>query len=100
MKATTFAMPPSAVQKLLDGVIYEALLDMVDLDALHRLEGVLVTNLLDLGEIEPDKAIAVASMMIERAWHKLAEDPRRYADPRAGDGMDCELCAEAASHSS
>ncbi|MDB4954749.1 MAG: hypothetical protein JWO36_2318 [Myxococcales bacterium] len=100
MKATTFAMAPVMVQKLLDSVIYEAVVETIDFDALHRLEEMLISSILEVGEIETDTAIAVANTMIERALHQLAADPRRYVNPQSGTGMDCELCAAAESHGS
>ena len=93
MKAATFAMAPAMVSQLLDTVVYEAIVEMIDFDALYRLEEMLVMGILEVGQVEPEKAIAVANMMIERALHKLADDPRRHANIRPNDGMDCELCA-------
>ena len=93
MKATTFAMAPALVQKLLDSVIYEAIIEMVDFEALHRLEELLVIGILELGQVAPAKGIAVANMMIDRALHQLARDPRRYAHAQPAEDVDCELCA-------
>jgi hypothetical protein len=99
VKATTFAIAPAMVQKLLDEVIYESVVEAIDFDALHRIEQMLAMTLLDLGQIEPDKAVAAATMMIERAWQRLADDPRRRGIMERS-GMDCELCAAAETHGS
>ena len=85
-------LAPDKAGQLLDEVIYERVLGFIDLDGLFRFEQELWAAFDDCGfaeEVVPD----LAKAMIDRALHRVPDDPRRYADIRAGLPFDdCELC--------
>jgi hypothetical protein len=78
---------------LLDRVVYEQVLDCVDLDALYQLEQSLTHLAGELEGVGPDRAAELAKAMLDRALLRLPDDVRRYlraVDFLACDG--CELC--------
>ena len=87
-------LTPAQAAQLLDEVIYERLIELVDLDGLHLLEQKLALEIAELDEIDDDAYPDIAKSMIDRAWHRLAEDPRRYVRFGTGPFVDCELCEE------
>ena len=91
-------VPP--VEAAIEELVYEHLVDLVDFQRMWELEMVVALRLGDLvdGRALPamsEDAIADrAGELMARAWHRLIEDPRRYAT-FGGEWIpddDCELC--------
>jgi hypothetical protein len=82
--------------ELLDQVIYERLAELVDFDAIWRLEQTIAMALSEL--LSEDETIAKSKLLIDRAWHALADDPRRYLDVGSAPFDDCDLCEAEARH--
>lgn len=83
---------PHQAAVLLDQVIYEQVLECVDLDALYRLEQSLTMMVADY---DRDRAGEVAQAIIDRALLRLPVDVRSYLHAIAGPPFDgCELCDE------
>jgi hypothetical protein len=79
---------------LLDQVIYEQVLECVDLDALYRLEQSLTMIVADF-ERDADHAAGVAKAIIDRALLRIPDDIRSYLHAVAGPPFDdCELCED------
>jgi len=75
-------------------VIYEQVLDCVDLDALYQLEQSLTMIVADF-EDDSDRACDVAKAIIDRALLRLPDDLRSYLHAIAGPPFDdCELFDE------
>lgn len=90
----------SDVEKLIEDLVYEHLIDLVDFDRMSSLEQVVALKLYELqehgqlGSVDEEQVPDRAAELMERAWHRVIEDPRRYVDFR-GDWQpadDCELC--------
>jgi hypothetical protein len=88
---------PDQATILLDQVIYEQVLEAVDVDALYRLEQTLIMQISDLDGVSHLRAENVARSMIERALLRLPDDIRRCLSAAAFLECDgCELCDEEA----
>jgi hypothetical protein len=84
---------PAQAQTLLDQVIYEQVIECIDLDALCRLEQSLAMMAGELEGVGPDKAGDMATAMLDRALLRLPADLRSYlrlAGLLSTSG--CELC--------
>jgi hypothetical protein len=80
---------------LLDQVVYEQVLECIDLDALYRLEQSLTMLVGEVDGVSADRIGELATAMLDRALLRLPDDVRRYL--RAADwppGGGCELCKE------
>jgi hypothetical protein len=89
-------LAPHQATLLLDQVIYEQVLECVDLDALYRLEQSLIMIVADY---DRDRAGEIARTIVDRALLRLPDDIRSYLHAFAGPPFDdCELCAEDAQH--
>ena len=87
-------LAPHQAAVLLDQVIYEQVLECVDLDALYRLEQSLIMIVADY---DRDRADDIARAIVDRALLRLPDDVRSYLHAFAGPPFDdCELCAEEA----
>jgi hypothetical protein len=89
--------PPLITQaqatSLLDEVIYEQVVECIDLDALYRLEHSLTLLVGELDGVPDDRVCETAKAMLDRALRRLPDDVWRYL--RAGDAPPfegCELC--------
>ena len=81
-------MSPALAAKLLDDVLYQRVLDCIDLEALAHLEQELWAAVYDGGTNEDD-SLRVAHEMLDRAFERMQRDPRRYLFQ-----LDCgESCA-------
>jgi hypothetical protein len=89
-------LSPTQAQVLLDHVIYEQVLECVDVDALADLERSLVMMLEELDGIEHERARQLAGSMLDRAVLQLPDDIRRYLRAAAMLSADCALCEEEA----
>jgi hypothetical protein len=69
---------PAQAQVLLDQVIYEQVLECVDVDALVRLEQSLALMADELDGVGYDRACELARSMLDRAILRLPDDVRRY----------------------
>jgi hypothetical protein len=87
---------PAQATILLDQVIYEQVVECIDLDALYKLELQLIMQLGDLGGIADDQIPVLAASMIDRALLRLPTDLRGYLDAAAWPMRDCELCEDEA----
>lgn len=88
-------LTPAQAAGLLDQVVYEQVLECIDLDALYRLEQSLTMLVGEIEGIPDDRICDLATAMLDRALLRLPDDVRRYL--RAADwppGGDCELCEE------
>jgi hypothetical protein len=81
---------PAQAAALLEHVIYEQVLECVDLDALYQLEQSLTLSAGDLEGIDHDHAADLAKSMLDRALLRLPDDMRRYL--RAVEWMSCDGC--------
>ena len=87
--------PPQAAA-LLDQIIYEQVLESVDLDALYRLEQSLTMMVGELHGVPFAQATESAQAVLERCLLRLPDDIRRYLragpflafDPRIDRGSD------------
>ncbi len=88
---------PAQAALLLDQVIYEQVLECVDVDSLVNLERSLTMMLDELDDVGHDRARALAISMLDRAILRLPDDVRRYLRAAALLSFDdCELCEEEA----
>ena len=81
---------PDQAQVLLDHVIYEQVLECVDVDALYEIEQMLILHISELEGIDHDRACEVARSMLDRAVLRLPEDIRTYLSAVAF--MQCKGC--------
>jgi len=91
---------PTPVERLIEDLVYEHLIDLVDFDRMYELEQIVELRLGELvehGELPgiaeetfPERAAAI----LARAWHRLIDDPRRYVDFKGRWEPDdtCEIC--------
>ena len=87
-------LAPHQATVLLDQVIYEQVLECVDLDALYRLEQSLTVIVADF---DRDRADDIARDILDRALLRIPDDVRSYLHALGGPPFaDCELCAEEA----
>jgi hypothetical protein len=83
-------LTPSQASSLLDLVIYERVLECVDLDALVRVEVALMSTVADLAGISTHQASYAAKSMIDRALLRLPSHARAYL--RVVEAMRCDDC--------
>ncbi|HEX2692119.1 MAG TPA: hypothetical protein VHN14_36165 [Kofleriaceae bacterium] len=86
-------LTPKQAEALLDQVVYEQVLECIDLDALHRLEQSLTMMVGELDGIPDDQVDPMATAMLDRALHRLPADLRGYL--RAAGWLpagNCALC--------
>ena len=81
---------PAQASILLDQVIFEQVLECIDLDALYRLEQSLAMLVAELDGVPEQRAATLAKAMVDRAVLRLPDDMRRYL--RTSDGTAAELC--------
>ena len=96
--------PISPEEQLIEDLVYEHLYDLVDFDRMNELEQIVAQKLIDLvapidGDDELDTKACVAgadraAALVERAWHRLIKDERRYVDWGGAwePDDDCPLC--------
>ena len=70
-------MSPDLAAKLLDDVLYQRVLDCIDLEELSRLEQELWASVYDTGPSDDD-SLQLAREMLDRAFARIQRDPRRY----------------------
>lgn len=87
---------PAQAAVLLDQVIYEQVLECVDVDALVELEHSLTMMVEELDGVDPDRACELAARMLDRAILRLPDDIRRYLRAAVLLSSGCELCDEEA----
>lgn len=94
----TVAFELTPPEQLIEDMVFEHLLDIVDLEGMKELEMLVAMKIGELGET-PDAALDPglperAAAILVRAWHRLILDPRRYVDFRGEweRDDDCELC--------
>jgi hypothetical protein len=68
----------SQIADLLDQVIYEQVLECIDLDALYRVEQSLTMLVGEIEGVTADQICDLAEFMIDRALLRLPDDMRRY----------------------
>jgi len=85
---------PHQAAVLLDQVIYEQVLECVDLDAVHRIEQSLTMIVADF---DPDRAGDLAKAIVDRALLRIPDDVRSYLHAVSGPPFEgCELCEDEA----
>src|SRR6185295_13866157 len=77
--------------ELLDHVVYEQVLECIDLDELVQLEQSLALNATGLPGITHQRGTELAKAMLDRAFHRLPDDIRTYL--RAVEALACDGCA-------
>lgn len=90
-------LTPAQAAILLDQVVYEQVLECIDLEALYRLEQSLTMMVGELEGVPDDHVGDMATAMVDRALLRLPGDVRGYlraAGWRAPEG--CELCEDEA----
>ena len=97
---------PLEVERVIEDLVYEHLLALVDFERMNDLEQVVGARMEELFEnvqlgdrATEDQLYVRASNILERAWRRVLQDPRRYAavdDWNPDD--DCQLC-QALAHS-
>ena len=88
-----FALTPP--EQVIEDLVFEHLLDLVDLDRMKELEMMVALKVGALGETaDADRLHERSAAILVRAWHRLILDPRRYLDftGRWEPDDDCELC--------
>ena len=85
-------LTPAQASALLDQVVYEQVLECIDLDALYRLEQSLALLVRDIDGVPGDQICALATAMMDRALLRLPADLRRYLGAAAWPRTGCELC--------
>jgi hypothetical protein len=87
-------LAPHQAEVLLDQVIYEQVLECIDLDAVHQLEQSLTMIVADF-EADGTRAGDVAKAIIDRALLRIPDDVRSYLHAISGPPFaGCELCEE------
>jgi hypothetical protein len=87
-------MSPELAAKLLDDVLYQRVIDCIDLESLWRLEQELWASVYDSGPSDDD-SLRVAREMLDRAFARIQRDPRRYM-LQCDDGSSCARLERAA----
>lgn len=82
---------PAQAASLLEQVIYEQVVECVDLDALYRLEHSLTVLVGELEGIPDERVCELVKTMMDRALRRLPDDIWRYL--RAGAALPLEGCA-------
>ncbi len=85
-------LDPAQAASLLDLVVYERVLECVDLDALARVECALMSTVADVAGISPRQASYTAKSMVDRALLRLPSHVRAYL--RAVDALRCDDCGK------
>jgi hypothetical protein len=85
-------LSPAQAATLLDQVIYEQVLECIDLDALYRLEQSLTLMVGEIDGVPDDRICDTATAMLDRALLRLPDDVRRYLQAADWSGGDCALC--------
>ncbi|HET7506291.1 MAG TPA: hypothetical protein VFK02_34970 [Kofleriaceae bacterium] len=89
---------PAQAAVLLDEVIYEQVLECVDLGALHRLEQSLQMTISELEGPDSDRGTELASAMLERAFARLPGELRGFLAAARWPFAGCELCEDDDAH--
>jgi len=90
-------LTPVQAETLLDQVVYEQVVECIDLEALCRVEQTLTLMVSEIDGVAGEQVCDLAKAMLDRALRRLPDDLRRYLraagwPPSGG----CELCKEAA----
>lgn len=85
---------PDVAGKLLEDVLYQRVLDCIDLEGLSELEQELWGAVYDTGSSD-DESLRIARELLDRAFARIQRDPRRYLLQFA-DGSRCERLERAA----
>lgn len=91
-KPPTPLFTPTQAAALLDQVIYEQVLECIDLDALHRLERSLTMMVGEIDGVSDDHVGDTATAILDRALHRLPNDVRCYLQAASWSPFeDCDL---------
>ena len=83
-------LSPTQASSLLDLMIYERVLECVDLDALSRVEQGLMSTVSDVVGMSPQQASYAAKSMIDRSLLRLPSHARSYL--RVVEALQCDDC--------
>ncbi|HWU85649.1 MAG TPA: hypothetical protein VN253_00130 [Kofleriaceae bacterium] len=86
-------LSPDQASRLLDGVIFTRIAELIDLPRLYDLEAMIALQIESLGA-DRDRARTLAKAMIDRALLRVARTSRGWPcrdGPAPGDGA-CDLC--------
>jgi hypothetical protein len=88
-------LTPAQAAALLDQVVYEQVLECVDLDALYRLEQSLTLLVGEIDGVSGDRPCDLVTAMLDRALLRLPDDLRRSLRTAGWQPPgDCTLCEE------
>jgi len=85
-------------EQVIEDLVYEHLFDLIDFERMNELEEIVGMKLAELdGRHHDEPTIDMferAAALMERAWHRLIEDERRYGDYRGSwqADDDCAIC--------
>jgi hypothetical protein len=85
-------LTPVQAQVLLEQVLFEQVLECLDLDAIYRLEQSLTMMVGELDGVVEDKASDTTKAMLDRALLRLPENIRGYLNMTNLLRSHCELC--------
>jgi hypothetical protein len=85
-------LTPVQAHTLLDQVIYEQVLECIDLDALYRLEQSLTMMIGEIDGVSGDHTSAMVTAMLDRALRRIPADVRSYLEAASWPFDGCELC--------
>jgi hypothetical protein len=89
---------PREVERMMEELAYEHLIEIIDFDRLWQLELVVTDKLIELhakGQLGHVREVDIpdrAAEMLERAWSRAIDDPRRWASAGWEADDNCELC--------
>ena len=87
-------LTPAQASTLLDQVLYEQVLECIDLDALYRVEQSLVMLVGELDGMDEARIAATATAMLDRALLRLPENMRGYLHASSWPFEGCAMCEQ------
>lgn len=89
-------LTPAQATDLLEQVLFEQVVECLDLDSIYRLEQSLTMLVGELDGVTSDKVADTAKAMLDRALLRLADNVRAYLNMTSLLSSHCELCEEQA----
>jgi hypothetical protein len=89
-------LTPAQATNLLEQVLFEQVLECLDLDAIYRLEQSLTMLVGEIDGVAEDKAADTAKAMLDRALLRVPDNVRTYLNASSWLGSGCVLCEEEA----
>jgi hypothetical protein len=89
-------LTPAQAKDLLEQVLFEQVVECLDLDALYRLEQSLTMLVGEIDGVASDKVADTARAMLDRALLRLPDNVRAYLNMTSLLSSHCELCEDEA----